>query len=272
MALIPMYDAMGNITGWEEVGGGTAAPDSSATSAPGGPTAAATPPPNFFGTAAKPARTAGYFMADGFNGTSTQGPLAGTSGPKGVDATVRPSPAGDPAPGDTGGGSNGGGGYGESFVWPEFDPGPAFQAPPPFRYDEFRAPSLDEAKAEPGYEFARSEGLRGLQNNAASRGVARTGGTLKDLIGWGNRFAEQNYGNVFNRAGQTYDRNRSNAADAYQTNYGISRDVFDRGYQQRKDVFQPKQRAAELTFDDLYRRWKAELDANTSIATAGAGL
>jgi len=174
------------------------------------------------------------------------------------------------------------------FTWPEFnapsfDPGPAFEAPPAFSYEAFKAPTLDDAKAEPGYEFARSEGLRGLENVAASRGVARTGGTLKDLIGWGNRFAEQNYGNVFNRAGQTYDRNYTNAADTYKTNYGVSKDVFDTNYGQRKDkfafdyqgakdMFAPKERAASATFDDLYRRWKAELDANTSLATAGTGL
>jgi len=67
----------------------------------------------------------------------------------------------------------------------------------------FRAPSLDEARNEPGYEFARSEGNRGLEQSAAGRGVLRTGGTLKDLASWNNRFAEQNYGNVFDRSFRT---------------------------------------------------------------------
>lgn len=258
MAMIPQYDEMGNITGWY---------DPMAESAGG---AEATPPPTTTTTTAPPpVRRASYAITDDYEGGSTQGPVTWTPGPSSPDVNVRPDAgAASPSAPSDGGGST----QGESFLWPEFDPGPAFQAPAPFSYDEFRAPSLEDAKAEPGYEFARSEGLRGLQNSAASRGVARTGGTLKDLIGWGNRFAEQNYGNVFNRAGMTYDRNRNNAADAYQTNYGISRDVFDRGYMQRKDAFAPKMTAASATFDDLYRRWRDELDTTTRIATAGAGL
>lgn len=174
-----------------------------------------------------------------------------------------------------------------AFDWPQFnapvfDPGPAFQAPPAFSYDPFSAPTLEQAQNEPGYAFAREEGRKALENSAAARGVLRTGGTLKDILGWGNRFAEQNYGNVFNRAATTYDRNRNNAAQNYQTNYGVSKDVFDTNYGQRKDkfafdyqgaydTFQPQQRRAELTFSDLYNRWRDMLNSTTQIATAGAG-
>ena len=302
MALIPQYDALGNIIGWEEI-----APQPTETA----PTSAPPPKPN------APSGYTGPQTADfAPSGTPPQQQfIPGTNisydyypptgGPTG-DVTEAIYDPGSLPP-DTGGPTGGGGDStwsGGGFEWPMFnapvfDPGPAFVAPPafsydPFSYEAFKAPTLDEAKAEPGYEFARTEGIRGLQNSAASRGVARTGGTLKDLIGWGNRFAEQNYGNVFNRAGQTYDRNftsaastydrnRNNAADAYQTNYGISRDVFDRGYDQRKDkfgfdyqgakdMFAPKERAAGATFEDIYRRWRDELNATTSIATAGAGL
>lgn len=268
MALVPVYDAFGQLTGWEEMGSNAPAeePPTTVTAAPaprtGGftPGSGVTPPPNFFGetSTTTPTKVGRFEIAD----------------------TFPEAPAEEPPP--PSGGSGGG------FTWPAFnapmfDPGPAFVAPEPFAYDPFAAPTLEEAKAEPGYEFARSEGLRGLENSASARGVARTGGTLKDLIGWGNRFAEQNYGNVFNRSASVYDRNRMNAADAYKTNYGISKDVFDtnygvrrdkfdRDYMGAKDTFAPKQRAAELTFDDLFRRWQAELDANTRIATAGAGL
>lgn len=167
------------------------------------------------------------------------------------------------------------------FAWPSFS-APRFSAPSPFSYPDFSykdftPPSLEDAKNEPGYEFARSEGLRALTNDRAAQGVRRIGGTLKDLITWGDKFAEQNYGNVFNRGLTTYSTNRgnafgnwsanrNNAAENYQTNYGISRDVFDRNYKAAQDEFQPQQRQAELTFDDLYRRWKAELDSTTELA------
>lgn len=268
--MIPIFDEMGNILRWEDpYAGQTPVPEQ-----PAGPS----------GVTPGPGVVAPVSPFGGGQSFPTRDTTKNVGTYQIVDTFAEPTPEAPPSGGD-GGGS---GDYGGGFTWPEFnapvfDPGPAFVPPPAFEYAPFAVPTLDDAKNEPGYEFARSEGLRGLQNVAASRGVARTGGTLKDLIGWGNRFAEQNYGNVYNRAGQTYDRNRNNAADAYQTNYGVSRDVFDRTYGQRKDkfgfdyqgakdMFAPKQRAAELTFSDLYARWKAELDANTSLATAGAGL
>ena len=211
------------------------------------------------------------------------------------------------------------GGGGSSYDWPQFtaprfDPGAPFAAPPPFSYQEFsydpfsydpfQAPTLGDAESEPGYAFARREGIGALENAAAARGLLRSGGHLKDLTAWGNRFAEQNYANVYNRAGTTYDRNRGNAfgnweanrgnafgnwsanrenaADTYRTNYGVSRDVFDRGYGQKVDKydrdynaslaeFNPRFTAATLNFSDLYNRWAKQGDWLTNIATAGAG-
>lgn len=190
----------------------------------------------------------------------------------------------------------------ENFVWPEFDapefkaPDPfsyaEYDAPQPFAYDDFQVPTADQARMDPGYEFGRTEGLRALTNRASASGSARTGGTMKDLIKWGNSYADQNYGNVFNRnlqtystnrdnafdtwganelaRARTYDTNRNNAADAYATNYGVTRDTFDRNYTSALDEFKPKQQAARDTFDDLYRRWQAELNATAGVAGFGA--
>lgn len=168
-----------------------------------------------------------------------------------------------------------------TFTAPRFEGVGDFAAPPAFSYAPFAAPSLADAQNEPGYAFARDEGQRALETAAAARGIARTGGTLKDLIGWGNRFAEQNYGNVFNRSAQTYGMNRENALGNYLTNYNVSRDVFDRNYGQARDIydrdyqaalaeFNPRFEGSRLSFEDAYRRWRDALDANTRIATAGA--
>lgn len=190
----------------------------------------------------------------------------------------------------------------QPFSYPEFSYG-GYDAPDPFQYENFSAPTMDQAAQDPGYEFARTEGLRALTNRASATGSARTGGTMKDLITWGNKFADQNYGNVYNRNLQTYgtnrnnafeswganelaraqaydrdrgnafgnyETNRNNAASDYMTNYGVSRDVFDRSYTGALDEFRPKQDAAQRTFDDLYRRWKAELDATMGTANMGA--
>ena len=242
--------------------------------------------------------------------------------PPGEPPPPLPPPLPPPTPPSDGGGG-GGGSYGSpssfnvSSSWPTFQapqlPSIApFQAPPafsfdnyaaptPFAYDQFSAPTLDQAQNEPGYAFARDEGLRALQNAKAARGTLNTGGTLKDLIGWGNRFAEQNYGNVYNRAANTYDRNRgnafegwganervraeaydrnrSNAFDSYKTNYDVGRDVydinrgtsldlFDRAYRSALSEFEPRFSAAQATFGDYYNRDRDKLNSLTNIATA----
>lgn len=163
----------------------------------------------------------------------------------------------------------------------------SYTAPEP--YQPFVGPTLEQAQSEPGYAFARDEGQRALENSASAKGIVRTGGTLKDFIGWGNRFAEQNFGNVYNRTANTYatnrdtwagneraratvyDRNRNNAADAYKTNWGIDTDVYDRNTGTALDVFDREYRQSLAEFDDIYRRDRDEMDALTRIATAGAG-
>jgi hypothetical protein len=181
---------------------------------------------------------------------------------KATPVTVKIPPTTPPA--TAGGGGNTGGG----FQWPEFH-APRFSYDKQFSYQDFAAPTLEQAQNEPGYAFARDEGLRALTNSQAAQGVLRTGGSLKDLIGWGNRFAEQNYGNVFNRATQSYGLNRANAADAFNQNYGIARDVYDRNYNASLAEFAPKQQAAALTFSDQYNRWNAILQALLNQSNQG---
>lgn len=72
----------------------------------------------------------------------------------------------------------------------------------------------------------------------------------------------------------TWQANRNNAADNYATNYGISRDVFDRNYAGDLAEYNSRARGVELNAardwdmftyegDDAYRRWKAQVDANS---------
>lgn len=265
-------------------------------------------------------------------------PVTSWDEPTPLPAAPSPAPAPSPqaspsAPSSGGGGDNpytpssGGSGYGTpssfqvSGSWPGFTAPPlptidpmaapppfsfdAYQAPQDFSYENFSAPSMDQAAAEPGYEFARREGQRALENSASARGITRTGGTLKDFIGWGNKFAEQNYGNVYNREANTYgmnrgnafqnwganetaraqayDRNRGNAFDAYKTNYDVNRDVYgtnkgtaldlyDRAYQGAQGEYLSKYNPAALTFQDIYQRDRDKLNSLTGIATAGAGI
>lgn len=53
--------------------------------------------------------------------------------------------------------------------------------------------------ASPGYEFRLSEGLKGVENSAAARGILQSGGTLKGIDAYAEGMAAQDYGDQFNR-------------------------------------------------------------------------
>jgi hypothetical protein len=173
--------------------------------------------------------------------------------------------------------SGGGGGGGFSFSAPSFSrmaDGPAFappkfQAPAPFAYAPFAAPTIAEAEQEPGYAFSAEQGRKQLEATRAAQGIYRTGGTLKDIYAWANRFAEQNYGNVYNRSANTYGINRTNAADSYMTNYGVSRDVFDRDYRGSFDTYNFGQRNRELDFSREWDNYLSQLDLQKTLYGAG---
>jgi hypothetical protein len=51
----------------------------------------------------------------------------------------------------------------------------------------------------PDYQFALSEGMKGLDRSAASKGRLYSGGYGEDLTRFGQGLATQNYGNYYNR-------------------------------------------------------------------------
>jgi len=91
---------------------------------------------------------------------------------------------------------------------------------------EFAGPTREEFENSPGYQFARDQGLQGVQRSAAARGTLLTGGTLKDLAQYGVGLADQTYGDAFNRSGQTFDRNynvwRNSGNDIFNRYFNLS--------------------------------------------------
>jgi hypothetical protein len=151
-----------------------------------------------------------------------------SSGPK-VEGGGR---FGGPQSGDDtgGGGGNGGGGRGPAY-YPDYSfwTGiPRFTAPEFHPTRQFRLPTEQEAQNTPGYRFRLGEGIGGLERSAAGRGVGRTGGTLKDILSWGQNYAAQEYAATAQRA-----------LDEYNAQYGQERDVFDRFYTGKKDEYAP---------------------------------
>jgi hypothetical protein len=90
-----------------------------------------------------------------------------------------------------------------------------FGAVPKFQAPRFTLPSFEEAQQEPGYKFRAQAGSDALERAAASKGLLRSGGTLKDLATWNSDFAAQEYGAVANRALNVFDRRYQGARDEY---------------------------------------------------------
>ena len=150
------------------------------------------------------------------NPQTYQAPPAQPTSGTGAPIPLKDNP---PPPGDDGGGGGGGGGgatagFGGGFPGgrPEFNfgPAPVFDPGP-----GFAAPSMQDAQNEPGYQFRLQSGSDALERSAAARGSLRTGGTLRDLVEYGQNFGSAEYGRTFERAAGIYDRNYQGRRDAF---------------------------------------------------------
>lgn len=140
---------------------------------------------------------------------------------------------------------------------PTIDP---FQAP-----DPFAAPNPQEIFNDPTYGMRESEGRRALEQSAAAGGVLRTGGTLKDLIKYGQQFASNEYGAVYNRAADVYDRNFRNLLSTWESNRGLAFDRYHAELQGMLPGFQAEmegyrssvQAEIERARSEYQREWDA---------------
>lgn len=90
----------------------------------------------------------------------------------------------------------------------------------------FTAPTLAQAEQTPGYQFAQTQGSKGILQGAAAAGGAISGGTLKSLDQFNSGLATTTYGNVFNQSLQGYQANLSE----YQANLQRQGQMFNELY------------------------------------------
>lgn len=161
-------------------------------------------------------------IGDGSGQTSTAPPGGGpNNGPPGgglssVGSLIQPFTGSFTPPSQI----NLGGPQGIPYIppTPQFTP-PSYTPPPAFSYQDFKAPSAQDVLSDPGYQFRLGQGEQALQASAAGRGVLNTGGTLKDVLDYGQNYASQEYGNVYDRSANQYATNRGNAVQNYMQNY-----------------------------------------------------
>lgn len=100
--------------------------------------------------------------------------------------------------------SGGGGGDPQQMMnTQDIDPGADYYGDPnDDEYGSFTKPFDAEEfykYQDPGYWFRLQQGTQGLQNSAAAGSGALSGAALKDLLGYNQDMASQEYGNAFNR-------------------------------------------------------------------------
>lgn len=115
------------------------------------------------------------------------------------------------------GGAGGAGAYGGDFGSAVTPWTKAFQPSAPFTM-----PTLQDLQNSPGYQARLDAGLKGVQTSAAAKGTLLTGGTLKGLNQFGQDFASNEYGNLFNQAQQV----NTTAYNRGLGEYGLERENF----------------------------------------------
>ncbi len=169
-------------------------------------------------------------------------------------------------------GNTGGGGEaaGPSYVAPPINPEylepftekePGLPTYPTYTPGAFKAPTGADILKNDGYLFRRDQGQRALENNAASRGVLNTGGTLKDFASFGDGLASQEYDGAWRREYDVWNTTEGNNLSAFRTN----KDVTDTGYKNAWDQYIERRNTFYANQDNP---WKKQLDS----ARVGAGL
>lgn len=206
----------------------------------------------------------GVLKAAGFNvtGANTQGGISkiqkpGFTGDKGWVRVITGDPIkggswdwveqGDPGPDGTGGSLT--------------DPfGGQFAAPKPGQLPDmpqFHMPTLEDMLTDPGYKFRLGQGTQAMEQSAAARGTLNTGGTLRDLVDYGQSAASQEFGNVWNRNLDAYDRSYR----GWQTLFGHGEHQNDLDYSRAYDKW--------IQDYNHYRNWQNDtFDKQFKTATA----
>ncbi len=161
-----------------------------------------------------------------------------------ADPTGAPPPAsstpGGATTGGTGDGSTGGsGGAGDGLVNPYTTPAPALPGagtdyvpqtptypgaptlgkPAVFTPTPWKAPTVDEALNDPGWQFRTQQGAKQLQNWAGAKGTLNDSSTGKALSDYGQNTASAEYQNVWNRDFGAWNADNANNFAAAGLNY-----------------------------------------------------
>lgn len=114
----------------------------------------------------------------------------------------------------------------------------------------FAEPTGDQVRATPGYQFGLDQGRGQMEASAAARGVINTGGTLEDILKFGQNYADQ-----------AYQQFRQNSLDDYMTN----------SYLQYVQPWQAKMSAWQTIYPSALGVNTANAGAANAVSAANVG-
>lgn len=83
----------------------------------------------------------------------------------------------------------------------------------------FTAPTADQARSTPGYQFTLNQGERGVNASAAANGGALSGGAVKSSEQYASGLADSTYNDVYNRSLSGYQANLAKQAQEFSQLY-----------------------------------------------------
>jgi hypothetical protein len=143
--------------------------------------------------------------------------------------------------------------------------GPAFTGPDPYSpeaieaaqiHRDFGGVSEADLNADPSFKFRLNQSLGAMQNSAASKGLLKSGATLKGLSDYAGQAASQEYGNVYGRKYGEYLTNLQ--TDQYNANNRLGTDQFNAS---RRDA------AAQNNFGNSLAGWQANTNAQLGFGS-----
>lgn len=173
---------------------------------------------------------------------------------------------------DAGGVGGGGvpGGFGSVSLDPSYyapwtgtapTPGVPTFTPPP----DFVAPTAQSVLQDPSYLFRLSQGEGALENSAAAKGTLNSGGTLQDIINYGQKAGSQEYGNVWDRQFGLWNASWNNSLTGYRANVDANNSAYQRAWNAYTDARDSFYKNEDNAFSRLYQ--VANLGASSAAAS-----
>ena len=131
----------------------------------------------------------------------------------------------------------------------------AWQAP-----DEFKAPTMEEAQAAPGFQMRMEQGRKALEASAAAKGMSRSGQTHTDLIDYGQRMGEMGYQDVYGRRAGEHQQRRGELERDYATGYGVAKDIYGIGRKNLADLYGYERQEARDRWAPKFAQWSKRQD------------